>query len=257
MRYFSLGHRLPHLVAAALYGDRKRHGLVPQTKDPCWQEWESRYLDFYYANQKSSIGKLVNDAGYRILRKVDLSGANVLEIGPGDIPHLDQWQGTPRRYVIADIQQEMLDRSSRRLAERNIPFETRLLKRDEIRCLPFATGEFDAILSFYSLEHLFPLQATLTEMVRILRPGGCLVGGIPTECGLAWGLGRFLTSRRWLKKHTTIDPGKIICWEHPNFAEHILKLMDRVLVRRHIRYWPLWVPLIDVNLVVSFVYERA
>ena len=256
MRYFSIGHRLPQFIASRLFGDREKHGLVPQYDDPCWQEWERRYLDFYYANQKTSIGAVVNNAGYRILGAVDLSGANVLEIGPGDILHMDQWQGTPRRFVIADIQQAMLDRSAARLTEKKVNFETRLLTRSDITRLPFFSCEFDYILSFYSLEHLFPLEKTLTEFVRVLRPGGKLVGSIPAEGGLAWGLGRFLTSRRWLKKHTKIDPDKIICWEHPNFAEHILHLLDHFFIRQRIAYWPLWIPLIDLNLVVSFIYER-
>ncbi|HZZ80539.1 MAG TPA: class I SAM-dependent methyltransferase [Gemmataceae bacterium] len=194
--------------------------------------------------------------GYRILRKVDLSSASVLEVGPGDILHMDQWQGVPKRFVIADVQQAMLDRSAARLVERKVCFETKLMARTDITSLPFNTAEFDYILSFYSLEHLYPLESTLAEFARVLRPGGKLVGSIPAEGGLAWGMGRFLTTRRWLKKHTTIDPDKIICWEHPNFADHILRLLDRFFVRQRVTYRPFCIPSIDLNLVISFIFER-
>ena len=64
------------------------------------------------------------------------------------------------------------------------------------------------------------------------------MGAIPAEGGLGWGLGRFLTSRRWLKYHTSIDPDKIICWEHPNFAEQVLAQMDQVFPKQKRQYWP-------------------
>jgi hypothetical protein len=67
-----LGHRLPQFVSAPLFGDRRRFGLVAQPGDSSWQEWEQIYLDFYYANQKRSIGRVVNDAGYRVMKQVNL-----------------------------------------------------------------------------------------------------------------------------------------------------------------------------------------
>lgn len=38
--------------------------------------------------------------------------------------------------------------------------------------LPFATGEFDLVVSFQTLEHVFNLDATFSELARITRPGG-------------------------------------------------------------------------------------
>jgi hypothetical protein len=70
------------------------------------------------------------------------------------------------------------------------------------------------------------------------------------------GVGRLFTSRRWLKKNTVINPDKIICWEHPNYAETILKELDKAMNQRYINYWPLSIPSIDMNLIVLFVYEK-
>ena len=84
-----------------------------------------------------------------------------------------------------------------------------------------------------------------------------MIGGIPAEGGIGWGLGRLLTTRRWFKKNSTIDPDKWVCWEHPNFAETILRTLDEFLKRRHISYFPLAVPLIDPNLIVRFMYRKA
>ena len=66
-----------------------------------------------------------------------------------------------------------------------------------------------------------------------------------------------LTSRRWFKNNTTIDPDKIICWEHPNFADHILDELDQVFQREAVGYWPLsWLPALDLNLVIRLCYRK-
>jgi len=89
-----------------------------------------------------------------------------------------------------------------------------------------------------------------------LKPGGKIIGAIPAEGGLAWGLGRYLTSRRWLKKNTNIDPDKIICWEHPTMADEILNAMKDKMALECAKFWPLKVPVIDVNLVIQFVFTK-
>ena len=257
MSYFTLGYRLPHLFSAPLFGDRKKHGLIPNVDDPCWREWQKTYVDFYLANQKQSVGGVVNHAGYRVMKKINLSKKEVLEIGPGEIDHFKYWVGKPQRFVAADIQQEMLDRTSKKLTRAGITHESKLISPHNPKLLPFKQGEFDVILSFYSLEHLYPLQSHLQELLRVLREGGLLVGAIPCEGGIAWGFGRYLTSRRWLRHNTRIDPDKIICWEHPNFADHILAQLDCRMKKGYLSFWPLHVTSIDLNLVARFIYQKV
>jgi SAM-dependent methyltransferase len=256
MSYFTVGYRLPNFLSASLFGDRKRFGLNVQPDDPCWKEWQNTYLDFYYANQKESIGKIVNDAGYNVMSKLNLEGKKILEIGPGDINHINNWKGRPSSYVIADVKQEMLDRTSAKLKKYNISHSTRLLVEGDFGNLPFEDEEFDALISFYAFEHLYPFPEYLQNMMRVLKKKGKIVGAIPGEGGLAWGMGRLVTSRRWLKKNTTINPDKIICWEHPNFAGTILKTLDARMKRCYLSFWPLSIHVIDLNLVIKFIYEK-
>ena len=82
-RYITLGHRLPHALSAPLFGDRKRWGLSVKPDDPCWLEWQQTMLQFYDSNQKQG-GEIVNNAGYKVMATRDLSGCNILEIGPGE-----------------------------------------------------------------------------------------------------------------------------------------------------------------------------
>ena len=83
MSRFVLRPWLPEAALAQLFGDRKRFGRVPQRDDPDWLEWERLMPAAYDATQRQSIGRFVNDAGYQIMREVNLDGLRVLEIGPG------------------------------------------------------------------------------------------------------------------------------------------------------------------------------
>lgn len=252
----AIGHRLPRPIAKRLFGDRDRWGLKVDPDDPCWKEWEQAYLRFYDATQRRSVGRVVNHAGYAIMQKVDLEGRRVLEIGPGELAHIAYWRpGTKKssvNFVLADIQAEMLDRSSQVLSAHGVPHEKRLVQRNGT--LPFDDDSFDVLVSFYTFEHLYPLQTYVNEFQRVLKPGGRIIGAIPAEGGLAWGLGRFLTSRRWFHRNTTIDPDKIICWEHPNFAEDVVTEMLGSFEKERLSYWPMKVPSIDLNLVLSFIF---
>ncbi len=213
-------------------------------------------MDFYRSTQKKGIGNLVNNAGYEVLEQIDLNNLDVLEFGPGEIPHLHFWNGRPNHFYFADYRQEMLNETGKRLKHLGVPNTGFLLPKDnngEISDL--ANKKVDVILSFYSLEHLYPLEKYLNSMLNLLKPNGLIVGAIPTEGGLGWGIGRYLTSRRWLEKNG-ISMEKIMCWEHPNFAETVLLSLESLADRKMLGFWPLKLPSIDLNLVIKFIYQK-
>ena len=245
---------MPYAAGKILWGDRKKWGLQVSENDPCWAEWLKVYSSFYDQNQREGIGTKVNDAGYKVMQQVDLTDKKVLEIGAGDIRHSAFWKNQPSEYLLADVSADMMEKAESRLKERMVPYQSFILDRAEK--LPLKDNLVDIVVSFFSLEHLYPLSPYLDEMKRVIKPGGLVVGAIPAEGGLAWGLGRALTSRRWFKKHTSIDPDKIICWEHPNFADEILIALDRIFERQQHTYWPIRVPMIDPNLVIIFIYKK-
>lgn len=254
MSKFAIRRWLPSMLRAPLWGDRERWGLEINTNDPCWLEWQKAYSDFYTQNQREGVGTQVNDAGYSVMEQLDLSDKRVLEIGAGDIRHIAHWNGTPQEYVLADVSTIMMEKAQARLVDKGVPFDCLLLERSER--LPLMDSSIDVVVSFYSLEHLYPLGPYLDEIRRVLKPGGFLIGAIPTEGGLAWGLGRAITSRRWLRQNTQIDPDKIICWEHPNFADYIIGELGKRFSRVKCSYWPFKVPLVDANLVIRFLYRN-
>lgn len=253
--YKSLGNYVPYPFFKYLFGDRKLFGKKIDYNDKDWRIWEKTYLEFYQKNQKQSIGKVVNDAGYNVLRKINFRNKDILELGPGQINHFKYWNCIPKSYAIADIQKVFLDLNDAFFKRNDINYSKHLIKSNFK--LPFRDCSKDIIITFYQLEHLYPLKAYLDEYLRILKPNGILIGAIPSEGGLAWGIGRFLTTRRWFMNNTEINPDKIICWEHPNFADFILNTINKKISKKYISFWPFLIPSIDINLIIKFVFKKT
>ncbi len=247
-----------NLISNVLWGNRKQFGLIPDNEDPDWKIWEDkRFTDFYQNTQQRGIGDRVSRMAYPVIERVDFGDKHVLEVGPGIIRHLPYIKSKPTKYTTCDINEDVLGMAGKQLREAEIPCEKVFLDRKSDSELPFADESFDIVISFNSLEHLYPLDNYLVEIKRILKRGGQLIGGIPCEGGLAWGLGRFFTTRRYVHKNYGINYDKIICWEHPNFADFIIERLDAQFDRQHLKLHPLnWLPL-DFNLVASFVFKKS
>ncbi|WP_237113653.1 class I SAM-dependent methyltransferase [Mycobacteroides abscessus] len=88
------------------------------------------------------------------------------------------------RYVAADISPNMLARARRRASSQGVADLVEFAEAD-ITMLPYAENTFDLVLTFNGLHCLSAPQAALTELVRVLKPGGILRG---TTCvrGVGW-----------------------------------------------------------------------
>jgi ubiquinone/menaquinone biosynthesis C-methylase UbiE len=77
------------------------------------------------------------------------------------------------RLTVTDFDHEMVAVASARLAQ----FGDRVTARPaDATALPFADGAFDAVLSWVMLHHTIEWEKALAEAIRVLRPGGHLVG---------------------------------------------------------------------------------
>jgi ubiquinone/menaquinone biosynthesis C-methylase UbiE len=100
---------------------------------------------------------------------------HVLEIGAGS--------GAMAREVLArhpdvtmtvtDVDPGMVDDARARLAAFGDRVDTR---RVDATALPFADGTFDAVVSWLMLHHTVGWEKALAEAIRVVRPGGHVVG---------------------------------------------------------------------------------
>ena len=114
---------------------------------------------------------VMNQRVFRKLRHEVLAPATgrVLEIGFGtgiNLPHYPQ--GT-RRIVGVDSNPGMTRLARRRADASHIEVEHHQLSAE---ALPFDTGSFDTVVSTFTLCSIPDLQQALTEVRRVLKPGG-------------------------------------------------------------------------------------
>lgn len=108
------------------------------------------------------------------LQGVALSG-DVLEIGCGSgamaARVLEQFPDI--RLTATDFDPKMIEVASERLTR----FGDRVrVEQADATALRYPDGSFDTVLSFIMLHHVMDWQPAVAEMVRVLRPGGRLVG---------------------------------------------------------------------------------
>ena len=114
------------------------------------------------------------------LELVDLQNKEVLDVGCGTgIISLLALQKGAARVVCGDISNYMLDVARTKQtykATRSRPMEFRQLDAES---LPFTDASFDIVITGMTLGLLPNPGKAVTEMVRVLRPGGLLFGGRP------------------------------------------------------------------------------
>jgi len=111
-----------------------------------------------------------------LLAKMAKSGSPlVLDVAAGtgrlSLALLRQW-GFRGRVVGLDMSKAMLARASAKTQGQR---HRAAWVRQDAMCLPFASGRFDAVTCIEALEFMPQPSAVLTELVRVLRPGGQLL----------------------------------------------------------------------------------
>jgi len=105
-------------------------------------------------------------------------GERVLEVGPGTGYYtLDVAERlTPEGVLdILDLQQEMLDHTMRRASERRIA--NIVPTQGDVAALPYPDEAFEAAFMTATLGEVADQEAALSELRRVLKPGGHLVVG--------------------------------------------------------------------------------
>jgi len=140
--------------------------------DAAAERWHCSVGMLGYSRAYSSLfGRLFSDGTLGYLE----SDGRVLDCGIGtgalSLGLLEQ-APAPLRIEGVDVSDRMLDQARRNLG--NAAVDTRLCIAD-VRGLPFKDASFDAVICAHVLEHLRDPLEGISEMVRVLRPGGILL----------------------------------------------------------------------------------
>jgi len=103
------------------------------------------------------------------------AGERLLEIGPGTGYYTLEVARRVERLDIFDLQQEMLDHTTRRAREAGIA--NVMPQQGDARDLPYEDASFDGAFLVTVLGEIPDQQAAVDQLARVLRPGGRLVFG--------------------------------------------------------------------------------
>ena len=167
-------------------------------REVSYEQYRDKVRDVYAGPKGAilatcSVLSLHVPLGERLLRnrKFDLRGAReILDVGSGAgqiAGHLLKYADPQARITCLDLSSEMLRRARNRLRS-SVP---RFAAADLTR-LPFADETFDCVTCGYVLEHLPDARTGLSELARVMMPGGrMLLLTTEDNFGGAW------TSRLW------------------------------------------------------------
>ena len=189
------------------------------------------------------IGGVIHDLGHRWVASRTLPG-KVLEIGFGVGRHALFYSGDRQDYFVSEYSNVHFGSEHWREAHgRGIQCDARKL--------PFHDEAFRTVISIYNLEHISDLQQVFGEVHRVLAPDGKFLIALPCEGGLAWNLGRELTTRRVFQKKYGVNYDKIIAYEHVwDFRGVLNQLAQSGLFQITLkRFFPALLPSVNLNLI--------
>jgi demethylmenaquinone methyltransferase/2-methoxy-6-polyprenyl-1,4-benzoquinol methylase len=104
------------------------------------------------------------------------NGGRVLDVcaGTGDVALAFAEHAQPSEIVCVDLSRGMLDIGAEKARRRNLGALIRFVEGDALR-LPFDDGRFDAVSIAFGLRNLSDYAAGVSEMRRVLAPGGRLL----------------------------------------------------------------------------------
>jgi SAM-dependent methyltransferase len=179
------GNRVPHAAwnLGEIMGLHGRSSLVPLLL--FWTA-AAGLLFFPRARAPAATATMADGAGPRQfgnfaanLSFVDRTGVvspgmRVLEIGTGTGAMLRALAERGARVEGVELREDLIDEARRWYGE--LP-----IRRVTGTALPFPEGSFDAVVSFDVFEHIPDTDAHLTEVRRVLRPGGAYLIQTPNK----------------------------------------------------------------------------
>jgi len=214
-------------------------------RDDWMHTWHEVLPKKYGMLERFNHGYVVEHAPREFLR--------TLEIGAGLGEHLTYERLTPEQrsnYVAVELRQVMADEIARRHPDIKVHVG------DCQQRLAFDDDTFDRVLAVHVLEHLPNLPAAVREIHRVCnKQRGRFQIVIPAEGGLAYAFARQISSKRIFERKYKMSYAWLIEREHINVPSEILEVLNEHFTIEHRTYYPLRVPVVNLNLVIGFTLK--
>jgi SAM-dependent methyltransferase len=175
---------------------------VPRLNDPA--DVAREYASEHGLKERRSLyGGLHGEDIKQVLFETVLarSPAVVLEVGPGTGELAERLVAAGLHdYVALDVSPRMVELTAARGVR---------ARQGDVQALPFETGAFDCVLASWMLYHVPDIDRGLSEIRRVLAPGGCLLATTNSERHLAelWSL---VGHERWQLPFTAENGAEIL-----------------------------------------------
>jgi ubiquinone/menaquinone biosynthesis C-methylase UbiE len=223
--------------------------LHPLTKEE--EEARNTYLQLWLEILPQKYGLIEKFNHSYTLKSKRKAGERVLEIGAGIGEHLDYEKPDWHEYVCMELRAEMAAAIKKRFPA------VQVIVGDCQKNIFLKENYFDRALAIHVLEHLPDLPRALSQICRVLKPGGLFSVCIPCEGGLAHRFARWISARRLFKKHfPKLDFYKVVVEnEHINRPGEIFEEASKLFNIANIQYFPLYFPLVNINLAIGLTYS--
>ncbi|MDX1992110.1 MAG: class I SAM-dependent methyltransferase [bacterium] len=130
----------------------------------------SWYSGWFYRNRLQMVADMLGDARYQ----------RVLEVGVGSGIFVKHMLGQAEQVAGIDIH-ESYNGVTAMLKQEQVDLSRVELKQGSIFDIPYADNTFDAAVCISVLEHFEDPRPALTEMRRVVKPGGIFALGFPAR----------------------------------------------------------------------------
>jgi SAM-dependent methyltransferase len=216
----------PGRVKALLASYPRTRPVLP---DAYRQIYEREYLLNRHGGTRAT--KLAMRAEAWMHRTVAARGiaGSVLELGAGTLNHLPYEPRVDAYDVVEPLEWFYADSPDRRRVGQIFR---------QIEDVP-VTSSYDRVISIAVLEHLADLPRVIARCALLLAPGGLAQHAIPSEGGLAWGLGWRLTTGVAYRVRNRLSYGVAMRHEHLNEAWEIELLLEWFFEQVSVTRFPL------------------
>lgn len=210
-------------------------GRFPKQRPPLPPEHRRIYAQYYEENRQgksraSSLSTRLEKWMHRAVA-ADLSAESgpraTLEIGGGTLNHLP-YEPASQPYDVVEPMPFLYAGSPLAGRVRNFYGDTSDIPGSEV---------YDRVLSIATFEHICDLPAVVARAGLLLKPGGQLRVGIPSEGTCLWALGWRCTTGLEFRLRHGLSYGTIMRHEHVNSAREVTEVLGSLFGRVDARYF--------------------